>query len=370
MMSPTMNADSKSPGRELPPRVDLRVARDDFRDARLLQSDDVPPLGPDAVRLKVEHWAVTANTVTYALAGERLGYWSLFPAPGGDGRVPAWGFAEVVESRHPEVAVGRRVYGFVPMSTHFTIEAALSHGGLSDASPHRAKLPKLYSTYRFVERRPLEEEGLEALLSATFGTAFLLDDLVAHTDEFRDAQVVLTSASSKTAWATAHQLAARGVHVVGLTSSQNLEFVRSLPDYSEVLEYAHAAEIPERRSVVIDFAGRRDLRAAIAQRLGEARLHTATVGATDWARSDGVAAGGDEERTAFFFAPEYAPRVAARVGPRELGAQIDEARGSFANAIAPFFRVEPRRGEDEVRRVWLDAVEGRLTPDRGVLAGW
>ena len=43
---------------------------------------------------------------------------AFFPAESGWGRVPVWGFADVVGSRHQALAEGVRVFGYLPMSTH------------------------------------------------------------------------------------------------------------------------------------------------------------------------------------------------------------------------------------------------------------
>ena len=37
------------------------------------------------------------------------------------GIVPMWGHAKVVESNHPDIAVGERVYGYLPMGTHLDV---------------------------------------------------------------------------------------------------------------------------------------------------------------------------------------------------------------------------------------------------------
>ena len=39
----------------------------------------MPPLAQGQVRLRVERFALTANTVTYATTGDTLGYWDFFP---------------------------------------------------------------------------------------------------------------------------------------------------------------------------------------------------------------------------------------------------------------------------------------------------
>ena len=41
---------------------------------------------------------VTANNVTYAVAGDSFKYWDFFPAPEGFGIVPMWGHARVIEN--------------------------------------------------------------------------------------------------------------------------------------------------------------------------------------------------------------------------------------------------------------------------------
>ncbi len=41
----------------------------------------------------------TSVTITYAVLGDQLKYWQLFPAPQGFGNIPVWGFGEVIGSR-------------------------------------------------------------------------------------------------------------------------------------------------------------------------------------------------------------------------------------------------------------------------------
>ena len=80
---------------------------------------NMPPLAPDVVRLRVESFAVTANNVTYAVIGDLFKYWNFFPANGDMGIVPMWGHAVVEASNHPKIAVGERVYGYLPMGSHW-----------------------------------------------------------------------------------------------------------------------------------------------------------------------------------------------------------------------------------------------------------
>jgi hypothetical protein len=61
--------------------VDLEVSKTDLRTQRFV---DIPPeklaLSPGQVLLKVDKFALTANNITYAVAGEMMNYWNFFPA--------------------------------------------------------------------------------------------------------------------------------------------------------------------------------------------------------------------------------------------------------------------------------------------------
>ncbi|MCU0990268.1 MAG: DUF2855 family protein, partial [Xanthomonadales bacterium] len=83
----------------------LQVRKDDLSRSRIEESE-APALQDGQVLAQVDRFALTANNVTYGVVGEKLGYWSFFPAPEGWGVIPVWGFADVVASRHPEVGAG------------------------------------------------------------------------------------------------------------------------------------------------------------------------------------------------------------------------------------------------------------------------
>src|SRR3712207_7802692 len=56
-------------------------------------------LFPSTTLFRSDRFGLTANNVTYAVMGDAIGYWSLFPASeDGWGRVPVWGYGDVVAS--------------------------------------------------------------------------------------------------------------------------------------------------------------------------------------------------------------------------------------------------------------------------------
>jgi len=88
--------------------TDFIVARNDLQQCRVIETKlpDAAALPDEALLVKVTRFAFTANNITYAVLGDHLKYWQLFPAPEGFGNVPVWGLGEVIASRHPEIAAG------------------------------------------------------------------------------------------------------------------------------------------------------------------------------------------------------------------------------------------------------------------------
>jgi Protein of unknown function (DUF2855) len=117
--------------------TDFIVARHDFQQCKFIETaiPDAAQLPEGALLIKVDRFAFTANNVTYAMLGDELKYWELFPAPDGFGNIPVWGFGEVIASQHPGITIGERLFGYFPMATHLMIEAAdVSKRGLRDGA--------------------------------------------------------------------------------------------------------------------------------------------------------------------------------------------------------------------------------------------
>jgi hypothetical protein len=232
---------------------------------------------------------------------------------------------------------GRRYFGCVPVGRHVTIRPAPGPVGFIDTSRQDAGMSPVYSFYF-----PVEDEGDDAALvmRPLFGTSVLLDAKLA--DEGVKS-VVLTSASSKTAYGLAHLLHARGVHTVGLTSRQG--WVEDLGLYDEVLTYDETGRVPA-GSVLVDLAGDQ----AISERLDVAR--SIAVGFTH-GRAPGEAVAGQE----FFFAPDEMAR---------RGTEFARAYGAAWRGFAPVaeraLRIERITEGDDVVRAWRALVDGRVDP--------
>jgi Protein of unknown function (DUF2855) len=130
--------------------TDFIVARRDLQQCKFIETRlaDANALPDDALLLKIDRFAFTANNITYAQLGDLMKYWQLFPAPDDFGNIPVWGFGEVIASRHPMVEVGERLFGYFPMASHLVIEAsAVSKRGLRDAAAHRQNVAPVYNAY-------------------------------------------------------------------------------------------------------------------------------------------------------------------------------------------------------------------------------
>ena len=352
--------------------TDAVVRRDDLHD---LQFDETPsrPLGEGEARLRVDTFAFTSNNVTYAVFGDRMRYWDFFPASEpGWGRVPVWGFADVVESTTPGVPEGQRVYGYLPMSTELVVRPArVDERGFMDSSEHRRPMASAYSSYSAVAADPVydaEHEAAQMLLRPLLYTSFLLDDFVTDNDRFGASTVVLSSASSKTAAGMAFFLAERGdVEVVGLTSPGNVAFVEALGVYGRVLAYDEVPTLAVAPAVFVDVAGDAAVRSAVHHHFGDDLVHSSAVGGTHWEAATPDRGAGPLPGAAptMFFAPEQGRKRAAEWGAGKL----DEAFGAaWHRAVAwsdGWLEVRESRGPDAVRAAYLEVLDGGSPPSVG-----
>jgi NADPH:quinone reductase-like Zn-dependent oxidoreductase len=320
---------------------------------------------------RVDMFSLTANNVTYGAFGDFLKYWNFYPSQEeGWGRVPVWGFATAVESRSPTVKPGVRVYGYLPMSTTFSLKPSeRKHGAFAETSPHRAGLAPVYNNYVFNSDDPLyasDTEALQVLFRPLFITSFLIDDFVADQGNFGAKQVIFSSASAKTAYAAAQLMKARGqVKVVGLTSPGNVGYVKDLGFYDDVRAYdaidAMDGAVP---SVFIDIAGNAEVRAAVHRRFADNLKYSCAVGATHWdaPRPDAKLAGAQPQ---MFFAQDIVKKRIVDWGPAEFQSRVAAAWRAFLPTAVRTTRVVEGRGLAEAARVFADLAGGRAKPNDG-----
>ena len=253
----------------------FEVGRNDLRTTRLHTEALDCPSG--SVLCRIERFALTANNITYGVFGDAMAYWKFFPAAEGWGRIPVWGFAQVVESKHDAIKAGERLYGYWPMATHVVLQPdKVTDTQFMDGVAHRRPLPTPYQVYMRLAKDPLHDprhEDHRAVLHPLFFTSWLAEDFLADNQLFGATQIVLASASSKTALGVAFlakqhgvrgqtansgipSLTPNSVRVVGLTSPGNKAFCEQVGYYDDVLTYDQVAALDRSHGTIyVDMAG-------------------------------------------------------------------------------------------------------------------
>jgi Protein of unknown function (DUF2855) len=350
--------------------MDFLVDKRDLHECRLDARSAPEPADGQAL-LSVDVFGLTSNNITYAMFGEAMSYWEFFPAEDRAwGRVPMWGFATVTDSRHEQLEVGRRVYGYLPPSSELLVTPTrVSTDGFVDGAAHRAQLPPAYNSYRSTATDPVYDAGTEnqqMLLRPLFFTSWLLDDFLAEAGLFGASTAILSSASSKTASALAFLLSRReGIDVVGLTSARSAEFVKGLGVYDHVVAYDEPDALPAGRAVYMDMAGDAAVRATVHEHYGEELRHSAVIGAT---HHDKLGAVPDElpgPRPTFFFAPDRVVKRSADWGWAGLERQLAQAWRPYVEWTAGWLQVVHASGGEALRDAYLELLDGRIDPAAG-----
>jgi hypothetical protein len=333
-------------------------------DAKQLQSDEA--------LLRVDSFGLSANNITYALFGEKMAYWGFFPAADGWGIVPVWGFATVVASKHAEVKVGERVFGYLPMASHLVIQAGKNAGhGFYDIHAKRKSISPVYDYYQRTAVDPgyrADKEAWQLNYRPLFLTSFVLDDYVGEVLQEMAAQgtslgqIVLTSASSKTAYGAAHLLmkhrAERSAdyQVVGLTSPSNVAFTKQLGCYDEVLAYPDTAQLSANSGTwVLDFSGNKTLLLHLQQSL-QAKL--LLIGSTDVDAQHDKPEG--QLHSEFFFAPSQVKKRSAEWGQEGFAIRYAKAWQGFNQLIEPHISEANYTGADAIEAMYKTALAGEL----------
>jgi len=352
------------------------LVRKDQLSSTRLQTTKAPPLADGQVRVHVDAFALTSNNITYAAFGDAMNYWQFFPTgEEGWGTIPVWGFASVVQSLHSGVAVGERLYGYFPMASEAILTPArLNATGFYDSAPHRRELHAVYNQYLRCNADPFytaATEDMQALLRPLFITSFLIDDFLADNDFFgaSGGTMLLSSASSKTAYGTAFQLAQRpGIEVIGLTSPGNVAFCESLGCYSRVLTYDQLDKLAaDRACIYIDFAGNAKLRHAIHSRFVNLK-YSCAIGGTHVTQLGG-AKDLPGPRATLFFAPAQIKKRSADWGRDGLGQRLVQAWQAFsirvAQGPAPWLKVAQHKGDTAVAAAYQQVLAGKGDPRTG-----
>lgn len=331
-------------------------------------------LNAGQIRLRVNHFALTSNNITYAAFGDVMSYWGFYPTDQeGWGIIPVWGFATVMQSLHPGVAVGEKLYGYYPMASSVVLEPTKLNGkSLVDGAAHRAELHPVYNQYMRTASDPFytaDSEAIQALLRPLFITSWLIDDFFDDNQFFGANTAILSSASSKTAYGCAFQLKQRdGVEVIGLTSASNVAFCESLGCYHRVLTYEQLDQIKaDATCVYIDFAGNAGLRSDIHTRFTNLK-YSCSIGGTH-VENLGGSKGLAGPRAVLFFAPAQIKKRIEEWGGAAFGKRMVQAWTNFTNTVTTskpaWLSTQQHVGADAVLLAYAHVLGGRGDPRVG-----
>ncbi len=329
----------------------------------------------DKVVLKIDSFALTTNNITYAAFGEVMGYWKFFPSPrDGWGNLPVWGFADVVQSDVDGIQVGERFYGFFPLASHVVMQPGrITQAGFFDALPHRRDLPVVYNQYTRCSHDAGYDPALEdiqSLLRPLFITSYVLADFLQDNALFGAGQVLLSSASSKTAYGTAHALKqiAPQTPLVGMTSARNRDFVQGLGCYDHVVTYEELPDLAVVPTAYVDFSGSAPLREAIHAHFGGKLRYDCVVGSAQTASPFRDHSNLSPKPT-FFFAPTQIAKRNKEIGSKEQTRRMLEAQNRFFSLVGsqtpPWLTVIEHQGFEQAQKLLAQLHKGEIGPETG-----
>ena len=353
----------------------IDIDRDDIAQASLVEEVEAP-LGDGEVEVRVDCFAMTANNVTYAALGKPIGlfdngkgYWDFF-SPGGEGpgRLPVWGFATVTRSVAESVSEGEEFYGYYPMASHVRLTPGRANGGgFVDIAAHRDGMPAVYDHYLRVAPLEIADDDRDwwPVFRPLYLTGWLIADQLEDEGDHGAAQVLVASASSKTAIGFAHAMNQRSdrPRLVGLTSTGGRDFLADAGLYDELVLYDDIASLdPAIASAFIDIAGDGQLTAALHRHFGDALKLNLVVGKAHW-----DSAPGQRFPAVGFFAPARVAKRSKDWGPGGFQSRMAAAWTHFLGDARKLFRIEASDGSDAALAAYRDAVAGKADPRVGYL---
>ena len=359
----------------------FQTLKSDLTKSRIINTD-LPIIRDGEILLKIESFAFTTNNVTYGVAGDTIGYWKFFPAAQNSdnswGCIPMWGFAEIVESKNQNLDVGERLFGYFPAADSLVLSPVkISDQSFSDGKEHRKELPPVYNNYLRLNGESNYDPSMDpirALLFPLHITAFCLCDSLEEDQYLGASQILVVSASSKTAIGLAQGLAdsKSSPKVVGLTSVTNSKFVEDLDCYDEVISYDQLDKIDySQGAVIVDMAGNREILGTLHGKLEGNMLKCLTVGMTHWdnetTAEDALGQAMLRERTEFFFAPAHIQKRIGDWGHEGYTKKTNLFMTARALQSKNWMQILEIDGLENFISTYEEVVSGKINPNEGII---
>ena len=353
-------------------KQEIWINRKDYRQTRCV---DLPQkaLVEGQVLVSIDKFALTSNNVGYAVSGDLVGYWHYFPTHEQDwGIVGVWGLANVVASKHPDIAVGERISGFFPMATDIVLQpTGIKTFQFVDGTEHRQALPPFYNQYQRCQAEPAIMQSLEnerCVLFPLYMTGFVIADFLTDNDYFSAEQVIIGSVSSKTGYSLAAFLRSNAYkgNIVGLTSNGNINFVNNLQLCDQVISYDDIETLKQVSSVYIDMAGNSEVLARIHQHLQDNMKSSQIVGVTHW-ESRGEQQQLPGCKPTFFFTPKHIKKRSDELGATTFMEKAIMSAAGLSQQLKSLINMEFHYGSDSVQQLWQDMLNNKVSGQRGLM---
>ena len=359
----------------------FQTLKSDLSQSRIIDIDSLS-IADGEIQVKVETYAFTANNVTYGVAGDTIGYWNFFPAGNNQnnewGCIPMWGFAKIIYSENKDLKIGERLFGYFPAADSLILSPIkISDQSFVDGKEHRRELPPVYNNYVRLAGELNYDSSMDAeraLLFPLHITAFCLCDSLAEDSYHEASQIIIVSASSKTAIGLAQGLfdIEHSPKVVGLTSQANSEFVENLGCYDEVISYEDLDKVDySAGSVMVDMAGNREILGTLHGELRDNMLKCLTVGMTHWdnetSAEDALGQAMLRDRTEFFFAPAHIQKRIGDWGHDGYAKKTNLFMTIRAQQSKEWMEVKEIVGLENFTSIYQDVVSGKINPKEGII---
>ena len=359
----------------------LQTFKNDLLKTRIVQTQNIE-IKEGEISVLIESFAFTSNNVTYGVAGATIGYWQFFKATEDKnndwGCIPVWGFAKIIKSNVEELIVGERLFGCFPPGDILNLKPIkVTNQGFADGKEHRKDLPALYNNYIRLSGDANYDASIDNIRSLLFPlhvTSFCICDALEDEAYYEAEQILIVSASSKTAIGVAQGLqeTSNTPSIIGLTSQKNLDFVNNLNCYDEVITYDQLSKVNfNLKSVMVDMAGSREILGTLHGSLGNKMLKCLTVGMTHWdnevTAEDALGQAMLRERTEFFFAPAHIQKRVKDWGYEGYNQKTDEFMEARSNQSIDWMTVKEIAGLENFISTYEKFVRGDINPNEGII---
>ena len=359
----------------------LQTLKSDLSKTRILETQN-SDIQEEEISVSIESFAFTSNNITYGVAGNTIGYWQFFKttedANNEWGCIPVWGYAKIIKSNVEELNVGERLFGYFPPGDILNLKPIkVTDQGFIDGKEHRKDLPAVYNNYLRLSGDVNYDDKLDNIRSLLFPlhiTSFCICDALEDHAYFGAEQIIVISASSKTAIGLAQGLqdASSVPSIIGLTSQKNLEFVKNLNCYDEVITYDCLSDVNfNLKSVMVDMAGSRKILGTLHGSLADKMLKCLTVGMTHWdnevTTEDALGQAMLRERTEFFFAPAHIQKRVKDWGHEGYNKKTSEFMKTRSIQSADWMQVKKIIGLENFISTYEKFVSGNINPSKGII---